>query len=201
MTEESSTNILVSIISGFFLVLSSVKLKLFSPLLNKIRRFKKKNDEQEFMSSMKEMLHIYEHLEEIVENTSADRIILASGHNCGGLPAVYKPYWISALYGIGVDKKILNNYTNLPIDKHYIECLINSHDKSYVYLNQNSLPEDSQIKKIYDLEGVKECYLFYLTVIENNLLFAKVASKDKEITPCDLTFIELKINFIKNLLH
>lgn len=201
MTEDNQTNIIVSIITGLFVVFASIKTTLFSGILKGIKNIKSKKDTGKFLKSLKKMYEIYEAVDAIGYGTGAERVILFSGHNCGGVPEVFKPYNVSGLYSVGVPKDIFDNYKELDVDTFYVETLLKATAKCCHHIDINEMPE-CQLKTYYMLEGIVESYIFYIDVVQNNLIYMSVATKHRgSISKNDLTFIGLQTNKIKNLLN
>lgn len=201
MTEDNQTSILVSIITGVFLIFSTIKSNLFSSILKGIKNIRLGQKKDKFLESLRKMYEIYSVIDAIGYETGADRVILFSGHNCGGVPEVFKPYTVSGLYSVGVPKEIFDNYKNLGVDSFYVDALLKASGQCCFFIDADKMP-DCQLKTYYDLEGVKEAYIFYIDIIENNLIYMSVASKHLGgITKNDKTFISLQVNKIKNLLQ
>ena len=201
MTEDNQTNIIVSIITGLFVVFASLKTTLVGGLIKGFKKIKSKKETSKFLTSLRKMYEIYETVDSIGYETGADRVILFSGHNCGGVPEIYKPYNVSGLYSVGVPREIFESYKELDVDPFYVETLLKASEGKPCHIEVDKMP-DCQLKTYYSLEGVVESYIFYIDVVQNNLIYMRVASKQKgRITKNDQTFSALKVNKIKNLLN
>lgn len=146
------------------------------------------------VKELRTIQRIYTIMHEMVAETSAERIIVFAGHDSGSSPKAGSPYYVSSIYwkvrhdacrhDVCVDVKELDSkthsdiadYKEVSVDEHYIEMLLELEDKGTVHYKTEDLPEDSQIRDFYDMEGVTESIITFLGYQKTDLLYMSAAS-------------------------
>jgi hypothetical protein len=187
-------------ISGFFLLISVliplIASKLFS--FNILSFFKKYIRKTRFSNHLQKVSEIYKSLEVISKLESVERVILFCGHNCGGLPVFNKPFWVSVittLSKVNTDTFLYND--KVLVDKDYIDLLLKTITEEKVHIEVENMPS-CFLKKIYQNEEIIHSYVYYIGVIDNQLIYMSCSSKTKDLLKKDLDLIDLHINKIKS---
>lgn len=128
----------------------------------------------------------------------AERVVIFSGHNCGGLPEIHKPFFVSSLHW-SVDADFLaqfpaEGYQDIPVDDPYVTLLMDLSIQGQVHADPERMAENSIIARFYRNEGVRDSYWFYLAAVDNQLSFISIASYTRRFTPGEVTDMEIAVN-------
>ena len=133
----------------------------------------------------------------------ADQVLLFSGQNCGGMPAVGKPYTVSCLIGVGsgVNREMVKDYKDLPVDGHYMGLLQEVGLDGSLSICAQSLP-DSQIKNYYEIEGVKHSIWAFVGLIDMRFVFVSISRHENSpFSEHEKTMLMLKVNRLRRLMR
>ena len=120
-----------------------------------------------------------------IENTidSVERVLLFAGHNCGGLPSLEKPYYVTQIgKAIDPDHRIrLGDYTKVEVGRQYIAMLLDVFKKREISFVTRHEPE-GQLKDYYTNEGVEEAKIFFLKITRSSgsFLFISISTYQKQ---------------------
>lgn len=148
--------------------------------------------------------------EEMVKYSSVDRLLLFTGTNCGGKPRPGAPYTVRCSKGWNKDpSKHAEAAYELPlkVDSFYMAMIVEIIEKGIAIQTQATMPENSQLLKYYELEGVLQTRLYKLRLDENELIFisvGKYANPNAVVPPVgftksEVTNIELAIDKLRYL--
>lgn len=125
----------------------------------------------------------------------AERVILWTGHNGGGLPAGGSPFYTSAVHRVIAQghMDITANYQNILVDGHYIKMLLRaaSDSERMAVLTTKKMPE-CQLRRYYEAETVVESLIIVLGVARNSLYYLSVARYDRSFFEEEKTIAVLK---------
>lgn len=144
----------------------------------------------------------------------AERVILFSGHNCGGIPSPTKPYYVTAMQwhsSTEEDTFRIEDYRRIRIDPAYIKMLytictpdapepnepgwIFERHSACVVLNPVEM-QRCQIKTYYEAEGVSESLVIFLAISDFNLYYISVARYEGSFSDAEKAGIILAANKI-----
>jgi hypothetical protein len=138
----------------------------------------------------------------IRRTTRAHRVIMFSGHNCGGIPSIGKSFYISSIdWTLSPEHEEnfpVDGYQNMPVDAPYKVMLQEMTANGVIHIDTTTVPLSALIGRIYAAEGVKDAYWFFLGCIDNQLSFMSVANYERKFTPDEVTRMELGVNTIRN---
>ena len=169
------------------------------------RRRVKNKSVQELRSIQK----IYSQMNEMVDETSAERVIIFAGHDSGQIPKAGSPYYTSSIYWVvehdrdrwGDETDSLNkqthqdvaDYKEIAVDGSYIDMLLQVQGGKSIILKTKDLPEGSQLRGFYEMEGIVEAIIQGIGYIKNNFLYMSIATFHEEgFTPNEVERLKLK---------
>lgn len=110
---------------------------------------------------------------------SAFRVLLFAGHNCGGLPSMEKPYYITQIgKAIAHDQKhLVGDYSKVTAGSQYVDMLLDLYKRKEITFNTDD-QRDGQLKDYYVGEGITESLIFFLRItVGNAFVYMSVATK------------------------
>lgn len=173
------------------------------PLMNGVSKiiehFTSKAETATYIKMMEYLSSIQNCMREIRDRTQSSRVIIFAGHNGGGLPRPASRYYTTAVHWEVEEEYALAmaDYKNIPVDQKYITMLLKAYDKDF-YRFTTDAEEKSQLKRIYEAEGITDSIVFFLDVHEHNFIYCSVATKDpggfdeKEVTKIEVLCYKLK---------
>lgn len=128
---------------------------------------------------MQKFLHLFETLRIIEE---VQRCVIFTGHNCGGMPSAGKAYTVQCLDGWSVkpgktDPAKTYNFS-MRVDAHHTHMLQIMIEKGFVVKEVKDMPNDATLRAYYESEGVKFTNLYYLGILDDELIYLSVGSYD-----------------------
>lgn len=144
-----------------------------------VRYFTSKDVEHTYIKMMEYRSEIQQCMKDIRTRTNATRVVSFAGHNGGGLPRPSSRYYTTAVqWDVDPENESrVGDYKGLSVDNKYIDILLACHQERY-YLFKTETEKDSQLRRVYESEGVVESMIFFLDVHENNFLYCSVATLD-----------------------
>jgi hypothetical protein len=143
----------------------------------------------------------------------AERVILFSGHNCGGIPSPTKPYYVTAMQWHAESKKstdVIEDYRRIRVDPAYIKMLytitcafdadepnedgwtFRRTDRAILLETEKMHP--CQLKTYYEHEGVVQSMVVFLSNSDYNIYFLSIARYSGKFTEHELASIMLNAN-------
>lgn len=175
------------LLGGIFSVLSGAGawLKWFLPW------WKANAQKKSLIAGLRTLHEVYLKMERL-SAYGAERVVVFGGHNSGGIPRVGSPFYATALHW-RVDPKRspgMADYNELQVDTSYIGMLVHiMQHGSYRFdmeKDQNCL-----LRRYYEMEGVKDSVIFYLTCVDNTILYLSCASYDRKFTDIEISYMGL----------
>lgn len=138
---------------------------------------KKKKVEVE--RGLRSVARIFSKMEALTKH-GADRVIVFAGHNNGGLPRITCGYWTSSVFSYFKPKhrERMREFTNIPVDNEYIKMLLEAQRQPLVRLRTSEMT-GSQLKSIYEAEGILDSIVVYLGIHEKRCFYMSVATYEK----------------------
>lgn len=154
---------------------------------------------------VQDIQEVYNIMDEILEDTSADRVIQFVGHNSGGIPRVGAAFYCTAIRWrlkdrpekkAGID---LSDYFKVPVGNEYIGMLLNA-EKNGIYRFTTENEPECQLKGYYKIEGVTDSLIVFLKIKERHFHYMSIATFAEEgLTEEDIMIINLKVARIRQL--
>ena len=148
---------------------------------------------------------VYNTFEEIVNETSADRVIQFVGHNSGGIPRVEAAFYCTAIRWRVKDRPELkaginlSDYFKVPVDRNYIRMLLEC-ERAGHYRFKPEEEEECQLKSYYRLEGVTDSLIVFLKIKKKQFHYISIATfKEGGFSENDITVAMLKLGKVKVL--
>ena len=186
-TEPVDGNKIADALAGFF-TFATAGLAMLQIWL---RRRKKNAKEKQVIDSLEKLLEAraacFAVMNDVVfQSKICDRVIIFSGHNHGGLPSAFKPYFVSSVFGVArlaEQQREISTYKNLEVDIEYIRVLERVvRDKVIHFKVEDMAP--SLLKDIYTAAKISESCLLFLGANDNELIYASFARvMDDKATP------------------
>jgi len=144
----------------------------------------------------------------------ADRVILFSGHNCGGVPSPGKPYYVTAMQWYAANPEHMERmeaYRRIRVDPAYIKMLYciscptadEPNEPGWRYDRNNGLivlktdeMDRCQLKTYYEAEGVVESVIVFLGITDFNLYYMSIARHEGSYSEANISDILLQTNRI-----
>jgi len=190
---------LVAVITLFFNELKVVVADWFAALRKRLKR-------ESYAARITAIAKFMTAIEALREVPQVDRVIVYRGHNCGGMPTPGKPFFVRAFYGWSKDKNKdpMDRYDfEISVDLHYMKVLeeVLITDKGGLSKQKVSeMPEGSRLRMFYENEGVVESRLYFLAVVEEELLYCSVASYKEPFSAGCANEIDLRIEQLRSAL-
>lgn len=187
---------------GFWGAVSAVTIAVLTPLLTWWIKSREQNLEKKFTQGLDDSVETL-NLMTTFRDQGAERIILFTGHNGGGIPQGGNPFYISACHWIVSDGHldVISNYKNLLVDTEYMKMLqraIREEDRTVEMLTAK-MPQ-SQLKRYYEAESVHSALTIILGFANNKMYFLSLARYDRPFTEREITLCQLKAQTLWNAL-
>lgn len=190
MTVSSAIIILLSSIIGAFGYITSAY----------ISNYREVNSMQRQKSHLEKVVQLYEIMNDCIADTVADRIMIFTTHNGDGMPGLFKPFKISALYGSNLYKDTKHLYQNVPVDESYTKMLLTIQEKKSYYFN-TEVSDQCLLKMIYENEDVKHSQIHWLIDSGIGMMYVSFASHSKDdFDVTDLIQFEFAVEKMKIIL-
>jgi len=180
---------------------------------NKLRESQDKAYRADLLA-LGESLQILEHTTQESDVTGVDRAVLFRGHNCGGVPAIGKPYYGDVVFSSVSDAysnkiqlnsdEIRDKYTNILVDSGYVAMLAEamtseSHD---LIVDVASMPK-GLLRSIYEMEGVKHSIISFLATRNGGdiIYMSQSSHSDEPFTTSQIINARLSANKMRQLLR
>ena len=145
-----------------------------------------------------------ESIEDIKKIGNVDRVIVFSGKNGGGLPTPGKPFVIRAQTGwsrkAGADPMRRYNF-DIPIDSFYSRMLETLVKDGQYELNTATIPQDARLRTYYLAEGVTHSIMYFLRIIDNELIYMSVASYDRPFSNDERIEVDLAVERVRSVMR
>lgn len=132
-----------------------------------------------YIHKMAKFLSCFESLKKIEE---IQRCVLFTGHNCGGMPSPGKLYTVQSLDGWTMkpgksDPAEVYNFS-MKVDSHYTKMLQEMIEIGHTEQITQDLASEAIIRAYYESEGVLFTSLYYLGLLDDELIYLSVGSYD-----------------------
>lgn len=148
----------------------------------KQREAKKRDTFKELLPKMEQ---IYETLNEILHATGAERALVLSTQNGGGIPQVGKPLYSSVLYEVRANTSISpvkNTWQKQLVDRQYTMMLLDVHRHGKLFIDTD-LMEEGLLKDVYTSQQIHSAFIFSIGVSKDRFYYLSLSySKDKQET-------------------
>lgn len=196
MTSDSQGQRWAEIIltSGGFIAL----LKCVQAGLGYVLNRKQKLD---VLAGVERLRDIYHRMEGALDD-KCQRVLLLSAHNSGGIPSPLTPFYTSAIHWATNDpahRAALGSYSKIRVDSNCVQMLIALQQSGEFHFKMTE-NRGSMLWKFYEAEGVKDSYLCFVGIYQNNFIYMSFASFGAEFEDKEKTRMKLLANEIKNLL-
>lgn len=145
---------------------------------------------------------LYDVFNRIIDDSSANRILIMKGSNGGSRPTIGSNLYVSVLHEAstkGIDQ-IKPLYQNIHIDDSYIKLLQKIIEKREIAIPVSDFPPGSFLRLTYDKEGLKHAYFFEVKGTGNNYYFGSFSTTNPEgFTDNDRLTFRLSIDRIKKI--
>lgn len=182
---EAWQAVLVALAGGIALLVTALFTGLKRVLDEWVAKFSKRVRKRTYIQQIEKLADFLEQFEKIKKIVEVQRCIIFHGHNCGGLPTPGKPYTVRAVHGWttkeGKDDPGDKYDFDLHVDGHYIRMLEDIVKTGAVTQALESMPADSKLRSYYVEEGVRYSKLYYLGMIDDELIFLAAATYDLEV--------------------
>lgn len=145
-------------------------------------------------------------LRRLEELPGVDRALVFTGKNGGGRPRPGYKYTVRAQdvwsRKPGETEHLRDFYgVDLPVDEHYVAMLLAIIQYGQVTNVTTTMPEDSQLRGYYDVEGVVSSIIYFLAINlkSQELSFVSVASYKAEFTRVERVRIEMQVEQLRSL--
>ena len=184
-TEPVDGNKIADVLAGFFTFATAglAMLQLY------LRRRKKNAKEKQVIDSLEKLLAsraaCFAVMNDVIfQSEICDRVIIFAGHNHGGLPSAFKPYFVSSVFGVArlaEQQREIATYKNLEVDIEYTRTLERVIKEKMIHFKVSDMAP-SLLKDIYTAASISESCLIYLGINDNELIYASFArvANDKE---------------------
>ena len=162
------------------------------------KKYRAKKKKIRFSEAIGELYETLEIMKDIIIETSADRVLILSGHNSGGIPRTTSPFYVSVMHYIYRDEtksRAARDYKKLCVDAHYINMLIHAFSVGHYHFNTKA-EADCQLSTYYKAEQITDSHIFFLGIEGNSMFFLSVAKTGGQFSSEDVTKIKLKSNLI-----
>lgn len=157
--EESWFTILLA---GFVGVLTFVAKDSWTKAWER-RKEKKKST---MLLGLKSIRILYESMEQIMNLTKADRVLLLEVSNSGGIPKAGEKIYSRAIEVKLEDNSlrlpILNDYEKIRVDQEYISMVIEAKEKKMPYVFDVENHRGCLLKSLYEQEGIKYAEIYHI---------------------------------------
>lgn len=173
---------------------------ILSAWMEKIRR---KINRVEYTDGILRVARFHTLLENLKMMPFVDRVLVFVGLNCGGIPDPAKPYTVSCFYGWSqVPGKHPEQAYNFPlrVDAAYMEMLAEVIAKGKSIQTTASMPDNAQLKKYYEEEGVTQAVLHFLRLSDNDFLYLSTGTYGPAFTPGQMSQIELMVERVRSVM-
>jgi hypothetical protein len=149
------------------------------------------------------VVNIYDAMHEVLGYTDVQRFIIFKAHNGGGLIKPNTPLYVSALFEdfTAPFDSVRDKYQKIEVDEEYIRMLAYVCRQKVFVAKPEELKDDSLLKQVYHLDGVKYSEIYYLGQDKRNLYFCSCVSSTEEAwqhNDAQKATINLAINSIRN---
>lgn len=170
---------------------------------------KKRHVSRKSVQELRTIQKIYAIMNEMVDETTAERVIIFAGHDSGEIPKAGSPYYTSSIYWIaehdrnrwGDDKDALDkqthqdiaDYKEITVDGHYIDMLLRVQNGKSTLIKTEDLPDGSQLRGFYEMEGIVESIIQGIGYVKNNFLYISIATfNETGFTQTEIERLKLK---------
>lgn len=123
-----------------------------------------------------------------------ERVLLFQGSNGNGAPESGKPYTVYCIYGWAQNPELHPQHSydfRLKIDDHWKDVLTEIISKQKSLLTVAEMPADSQLRRYYSREGIRQSSLHFISTREGKLIYLSCGSYTAEYTSQQVEQIEL----------
>lgn len=135
-------------------------------LWTKRKERREKAKEVDMMVGLKSIRILYEAMEQIMQLTNVDRVLLLEVSNSGNIPKAGEKIYSRAievkLDDVSMRLPILSNYEQIRVDQAYIHMVIEAKETQDSYKFDVETHPDCLLKRIYEQEGVKYAEVYHV---------------------------------------
>lgn len=186
------------LIAAIFAGIKDVISVWFVKIVRKMRK-------RTYIQQIEKLAVFLETLDEMRKIRDLQRCLIFHGHNCGGLPTPGKPYTVRALLGWHSKPEKedpLKKYNfELQVDSHYTRMLEDVIKNGRCTQVTKNMPSDSKLRHHYELEGVQMTEIYYLGLIEDELIFLSASSYDVDkFSPSTYSDVEIAVERLRSIM-
>jgi len=180
-------------------LLSGVKDLLSEWFTRCVKRLRHKT----YVQKIEKVATFLETLQRSRDVTKVDRYLVYHGRNCGGLPCPGKPYTVAAIHGWARDgSDPLQRYGfDQQVDLHYVKMLGDMMACGHSEQVTERMPEGAKLKQYFIDEGTKHARLFYLGLVDKELIYVCFASYGETFGVADLIKLTVITDRMRSLLE
>ena len=175
----------------------------FVKLIDFFKNRTNKKHLEKLTTNLQDLSKIYRIIEKILDQSSANRVLVLKASNGGGTPKPGSDMFIKLLYAATVkeDLSIYDKYSSIKVDREFVDMLIDIQKNGQITKKTEEM-QNSLLKRIYLSEGIKYTEIYFLTNNQHELYFCTISSiKDGEdfSDPIKKIAIELGINDLRKI--
>lgn len=166
---------------------------------NRLRKERKKIPSNSIMK----VTDIYASMKLALDNTTANRFTVERVEDSGGPLMPGADVFVSI---INEDyqkplKSIQDEFHRWRADKNYVEVLRSVCENGSAVVDVDQLPDDSLLKNIYRMQGIKYTEVYFIAQTKVKLFIATISTTDptRFASDQDRTYIALAINELRNI--
>lgn len=172
--------VVIAIAAGLALVVTAFFSGLKEIVQTWMSRLNRKLKKQTYIQRVEKLAEYMDIFYSLKKLGSVQRCLIFHGHNCGGLPTPGKPYTVRAVFGWstepGKDDPLKKYDFELQVDDHYVRMLADLIKNGSIECVTDAMVDGSKLRTLYEMEGVKYTKLYYLGLIDNELIFLSAGS-------------------------
>lgn len=186
-------------------LVGTVFTAIWAKPVRRMRMWNARRKRRDMLSALEDSAKVYRLLERIRKETSASRVLLLAGHNGGGLPIPGSPFYASVVFSCIDDTKeqtraSIGSYKNLPVDSAYIGMLLDLERSKVIQLDVAKMVP-CQLRSYYELEGVEQALLYFITIQENKFMYVSVATHEGKFSEQEKTLMGLLVNEVRGIME
>jgi len=197
--------VIASIITGVVIVVAAFFTGLRDIVITWLHRLQIQLRRRTYTQRVEQLARFLEVFEGLGKINGVDRAVIFHGHNCGGLPAPGRPYTVKAIHAWCNEPskgELVERYGfELQVDVHYIRVLEDLVKTGHSIQDMSVMPEDSKLYDYYNDEGVKYSILYYLGIVDKELIFLSVASYTGALEKKDIVKLEFEVDHLRAIME
>ena len=175
----------------------------FVKLVDYLKNRTNKKHLEKLAVNLQDLSKIYRIIEKILDQSTANRVLILRASNGGGIPKPGSEMFIKLLYAATVkeDLAIYDKYSSIKIDGQFIDMLIDIQKNGQTVKKTEDMT-NSLLKRIQQSEGIKYSEIYFLTNNAHEMYYCAISSiKEGEefADPMKKIAIELGINDLRKI--